>query len=135
MDNEFRVAAIKSRLNIAGRFQQTPKYEVQLSREVSNKLGSIHRAFNKYADPCSVKAYLSFRRKRKSRRLIFLSISVDCNQLPIIRFQKLGSVSLRIRSASASSILNQETGLLSRSIFTRITPLPAAMTNVRAISP
>jgi hypothetical protein len=41
MDNEFRVSTIKSRLDIAGRFQQTPKYEVQLSREVSNKLGFV----------------------------------------------------------------------------------------------
>lgn len=43
MDNEFRVSTIKSRLDIpldiAGRFQQTPKYEAQLSQEVSNKLG------------------------------------------------------------------------------------------------
>jgi hypothetical protein len=45
MDNEFRVSAIKSRLDIpldiAGRFQQTPKYEAQLSQEVSNKLGFV----------------------------------------------------------------------------------------------
>ena len=45
MDNEFRVSTIKSRLDIpldiAGRFQQTPKYEAQLSQEVSNKLGFV----------------------------------------------------------------------------------------------
>ena len=43
MDYEFRVSPIKSKLDIpldiAGRFQQTPKYEAQLSQEVSNKLG------------------------------------------------------------------------------------------------
>jgi hypothetical protein len=45
MDNEFRVSTIKSRLDIpldiTGRFQQTPKYEAQLSQEVSNKLGFV----------------------------------------------------------------------------------------------
>ena len=41
MDNEFRVLTIDSRLDIAQRFQQTPKYEAQLSREITNKLGFV----------------------------------------------------------------------------------------------
>ena len=41
MDNEFRVFTIDSRLDIAQRFQQTPKYEAQLSREITNKLGFV----------------------------------------------------------------------------------------------
>jgi hypothetical protein len=41
MDNAFKVAPIKSRLDITERFQQTPKYEAHLSHEVSNKLGFV----------------------------------------------------------------------------------------------
>ncbi len=42
MDNAFKVSPIKSRLDLAGRFQSTPKYEAYLSREVSNKLGFVN---------------------------------------------------------------------------------------------
>jgi len=41
MDNEFRVLTIDSRLDIAQHFQQTPKYEAQLSKEIANKLGFV----------------------------------------------------------------------------------------------
>lgn len=41
MDNQFRVHAVDSKLNISGRFQQTPRYEVHLNKEIANKLGFI----------------------------------------------------------------------------------------------
>ena len=41
MDNQFRVQAVDSRLNLSGRFQQTPRYVVHLNKEVANKLGFI----------------------------------------------------------------------------------------------
>jgi hypothetical protein len=41
MDNEFRVLTIDSRLDIVQHFQQTPKYEAQLSKEIVNKLGFV----------------------------------------------------------------------------------------------
>lgn len=41
MDNEFRVHAVDSKLNLSGRFQQTPRYEVHLNKEIANKLGFI----------------------------------------------------------------------------------------------
>lgn len=41
MSSEFRVMAIDPRLDVSGRLQQTPKCEVQLNREIANKLGFI----------------------------------------------------------------------------------------------
>jgi transitional endoplasmic reticulum ATPase len=41
MDNEFRVLTIDSRLDITQHFQQTPKYEAQLSKAIANKLGFV----------------------------------------------------------------------------------------------
>lgn len=39
MDSEFKVIDIDSRLDITGRFSQTPRYDVHLNREVANKIG------------------------------------------------------------------------------------------------
>jgi hypothetical protein len=42
MDNEFKVIAVDVRLDLAGRFQQTPKYVAQLGTEIIGKMGFVN---------------------------------------------------------------------------------------------
>jgi hypothetical protein len=41
MDNEFNVIAVDVKLNLAGRFQQTPRYDAQLGTEIIDKMGFV----------------------------------------------------------------------------------------------
>ena len=42
MDNEFKVIAVDVRLDLAGRFQQTPRYVAQLGTEIISKMGFVN---------------------------------------------------------------------------------------------
>jgi hypothetical protein len=41
MDNEFKVIAVDEKLNLARRFQQTPRYDAQLGAEIIDKMGLV----------------------------------------------------------------------------------------------
>ena len=111
MENEFRVVDIDSKLDITRHFSQTPRCNVQLNREVINKIGFVDGDLIEIKGKSSVETIILNKKHKNSNELKVDGVFVAIGHMALSELASLLGVELNKAREIKINHLNSETNV------------------------